>query len=189
MEVTMDEKNVKRTSKFLSLVLRHQPEKIDISLDDAGWVDVDVLLRATARHGKRISRETLDYVVRTNDKQRFSFSEDERRIRANQGHSVDVDLGYKQAEPPEILLHGTPTRFIESIRRDGLKKMNRHHVHLHADEATVVAVGSRRGNPVLLKVRALEMARQGHKFFVTPNNVWLTDHVPVEFIEFPKEKA
>ena len=179
----MDEQNVKRTSKFLSLVLRHRPEKIGISLDDAGWVDVETLLRAMSHHGKRISRETLDYVVRTNDKQRFSFSEDGQRIRANQGHSLDVDLGYKPAEPPEILLHGTPTRFVDSIRRDGLKKMNRHHVHLHVDEATSVAVGSRRGKPVLLKVRALEMARQGHEFFVTPNDVWLTDHVPPEFIE------
>ncbi|NQU20130.1 MAG: RNA 2'-phosphotransferase [Candidatus Nealsonbacteria bacterium] len=181
----MNEKSVKRTSKFLSLVLRHQPEKIGISLDDAGWVDVDVLLGATARHGRPISRDTLDYVVRTNDKQRFIFSEDGQRIRANQGHSVDVDLGYRPADPPEILLHGTPTRFIESIRQNGLKKMDRHHVHLHADEATATAVGRRRGKPVLLKVRAQDMAREGHEFLVTPNEVWLTDHVPVEFIEFP----
>lgn len=185
----MNEKALKQTSKFLSLVLRHQPEKIGIRLDEAGWVDVDVLLRATARHGKRISRETLDEVVRTNDKQRFSFSANGLRIRANQGHSVDVDLGYRPAEPPEILLHGTPSRFVDSIRRDGLKKMNRHHVHLHAEESTATAVGSRRGKPVLLKVRAREMARQGHEFFVTPNEVWLTDHVPAEFIEFPEQEG
>ena len=185
----MNEKNAKLTSKFLSLVLRHQPEKIGIRLDDAGWVDVDVLLRAMAGHGNGISPETLDYVVRTNDKKRFAFSEDGQRIRANQGHSVDVDLGYKSAEPPEILFHGTPTRFIESIRRDGLKKMDRHHVHLHVDKATSVAVGSRRGKPVLLEVRAQDMACQGHEYFVTPNNVWLVDYVPVEFIDFPKEKV
>ncbi len=183
----MTEKDTKRTSKFMSLVLRHQPEKIGIHLDEAGWVDVNELLEAMARHGKRISRETLAYVVRTNDKQRFSLSEDGRRIRANQGHSVGVDLGYIPAEPPEILLHGTPTRFLDAIRREGLKRMNRHHVHLHVDEATSIAVGTRRGKPVLLKVRALEMARQGHEFFVTPNDVWLTDHVPEEFIEFPGE--
>ena len=183
----MNEKQTKQTSKFLSLVLRHQPEKIGIRLDEAGWVDVDILLGAAARCGKRITRETLEYVVQTNDKQRFSFSEDGRRIRANQGHSVDVDLGYMPAEPPEILLHGTPDRFIESIRQSGLKKMNRHHVHLHADVATSTAVGSRRGKPVLLKVKAQEMARQGYQFFVTPNHVWLTDHVPVEFIEFPEK--
>jgi putative RNA 2'-phosphotransferase len=181
----MDEKLAKQTSKFLSLVLRHRPDKIGISLDEAGWVDVEVLLAATARHGKPISRQTLDYIVRTNDKQRLSFSQDGLRIRANQGHSVEVDLGYQPAQPPEILLHGTPTRFVDSIRRDGLKKMDRHHVHLHADEATAVAVGSRRGKPVLLKVRAGEMAGQGHEFMVTPNRVWLTDRVPVEFIEFP----
>ena len=185
----MNEKNVKRTSKFLSLVLRHQPDKIGISLDEAGWVDVETLLSAMSRHGKRISRETLDYVVRTNDKKRFAFSEDGQQIRANQGHSVDVELGYTLAEPPQTLLHGTPTGFIEAIRKGGLKKMKRHHVHLHVDVATSLAVGRRRGKPVLLKVRALEMAKQGHEFFVTPNNVWLTDHVPPEFIEFPEENG
>jgi len=143
------------------------------------------LLEAMARHGKHISRETLQFVVQTNDKQRFSFSEDGKQIRANQGHSVHVDLGYRSAKPPEILLHGTPARFAESIRQDGLKKMDRHHVHLHLDAATATAVGSRRGKPVLLKIRAREMARQGYEFFVTPNNVWLTEHVPPEFIEFP----
>jgi putative RNA 2'-phosphotransferase len=182
----MHEKYIRRTSKFLSLVLRHQPEKIGIRLDEAGWVDVDVLLEAMARRGKRISRETLENVVRTNDKQRFSLSEDGRRIRANQGHTVDVALGYATADPPEILLHGTPTRFLDAIRREGLKKMKRHHVHLHVDEATAIAVGTRRGKPVLLKVWARDMARRGHEFFVTPNNVWLTDHVPPEFIEFPQ---
>jgi len=182
----MNEKETKRTSKFLSLVLRHQPEKIGISLDDAGWIDVDVLLDAMARHGKRISRQLLDHVVRTNDKQRFSLSEDGRRIRANQGHSVGVELGYTAAEPPEILLHGTPTRFLDAIRQDGLKRMDRHHVHLHLDEATATAVGQRRGKPVLLRVRAQEMARQGYEFFVTPNDVWLTNRVPPEFIEFPE---
>jgi len=184
-ELMMDEKDTKRTSKFLSLVLRHQPEKIGIHLDEAGWVDVDVLLKAMARHGKQLSRETLDHVVRTNDKRRFSLSEDGRRIRANQGHSIEVELGYAPAEPPEILLHGTPTRFLDAIRREGLKRMKRHHVHLHVDEATATAVGTRRGKPVLLRVRARDMAGQGHEFFVTPNNVWLTDRVPPEFIEFP----
>ncbi len=183
----MNEKDTKRTSKFLSLVLRHEPQKIGIRLDEAGWVDVDVLLDAIARHGRPISRETLDVVVRTNDKKRFSFSEDGRRIRASQGHSVHVDLGHPPADPPEILLHGTPTQFLDAIRRDGLKKMGRHDVHLHEDEATASDVGSRRGRPVLLRIRAGQMARQGHKFFLTPNHVWLTDHVPPEFIEFPEQ--
>lgn len=182
----MSEGDLVRTSKFLSLILRHRPDKFGIRLDAAGWVDVDVLLAAAAGQGRDISREFLERIVRTNDKRRFSFSEDGRRIRANQGHSVEVELGYEPAEPPEFLVHGTPTRFVESIRRDGLKKMNRHHVHLHLDEATATAVGRRRGKPVVLRVRAHDMAGRGYEFFVTPNRVWLTDHVPVEFIEFPQ---
>lgn len=185
LKTTMNENDVKRISKFMSLVLRHQPDKIGIELDGAGWTDVDELLSAMARHGKRVSRDMLDYVVQSNDKQRFSWSEDGKRIRANQGHSVDVDLGYESADPPEILLHGTPTRFVDDIRHGGLMKMARHHVHLHVDEKTSLAVGQRRGKPVLLKIRAQEMASQGYEFFVTPNKVWLTAEVPPEFIEFP----
>ncbi|MDP6467409.1 MAG: RNA 2'-phosphotransferase [Pirellulaceae bacterium] len=181
----MNEKERRKKSKFLSLVLRHQPETIGIELNEAGWVDVNDLISALARHGRRMSRETLEEVVRTNDKQRFSFNEDGSRIRANQGHSVDIELGYRPATPPEILYHGTPQRFVEAISRDGLKKMNRHHVHLHVDVATSTAVGRRRGKPVLLKVKALEMHHAGYEFFVTPNDVWLTDNVPMEFIAFP----
>jgi len=185
MHIAMNDREIKRNSKFLSLVLRHQPETIGIALDATGWVDVDVLLAALARHGKDMPRETLELVVRTNDKQRFSISDDGKRIRANQGHSVKVELGYQPAEPPEILLHGTPRQFIESIRQQGLRKMQRHHVHLHEDVDTATAVGNRRGKSVLLKVRAADMRRAGHEFFVTPNHVWLTDHVPAQFIEFP----
>ena len=174
---------MKRTSKFLSLVLRHQPDRIGICLDEAGWVDVDVLLEAMARHGKPISREMLEEVVRTNDNKRFSFSEDGKQIRANQGHSVHVDLGYKSAEPPEILLHGTPTRFLESIRQEGLKKMDRHHVHLSPDTGTARAVGARRGRPLVFRILAGRMQRDGHRFFLTANGVWLTDRVPPEYLE------
>ena len=179
----MNQTETKKISKFLSLVLRHQPETIGIELDAAGWIDVAKLLDAMARHGKPLTREKLEFVVRTNDKQRFTFSEDGCRIRANQGHSVEVELGYEPAEPPEILLHGTPRRFLEMIRQDGLKKMARHDVHLHTDEETASAVGQRRGKPVLLRIRAAEMAKQGYEFFVTPNDIWLTDEVPPEFIE------
>jgi len=181
----MNEKERRKKSKFLSLVLRHQPHTIGIELDEAGWVDVEVLLTALARHNKRMSRAKLEEVVRTNDKQRFSFNEDGTRIRANQGHSVGVELGYEPATPPEILFHGTPQQFVETIAEQGLRKMNRHHVHLHVDVETSTAVGQRRGKPVLLKVRALDMHQAGHEFLVTPNNVWLTDHVPAEFIGFP----
>lgn len=181
----MNEKEIRRKSKFLSLVLRHQPETIGIELDEAGWIDTDHLLSAMAQHGKDMSRETLELVVNTNDKQRFSFNEDGTRIRANQGHSLNIDLGYEAATPPEILYHGTPQQFIDVIGREGLKKMKRHHVHLHIDKKTSTNVGSRRGKPVLLEVRAYEMHRAGFEFFVTPNDVWLTDHVPVEYIDFP----
>jgi putative RNA 2'-phosphotransferase len=181
----MNAEERKKKSKFLSLVLRHQPDKIGIKLDQAGWVDVDVLMAALSCHRKGISRATLEEVVRTNDKQRFSFNDDGTRIRANQGHSVEIELGYEPATPPEILFHGTPQQFVEIIAEQGLKKMNRHHVHLHVDVETSTAVGQRRGQPVLLNVRALDMHQAGHEFFVTPNDVWLTDHVPTEFIEFP----
>ncbi|QDT93008.1 RNA 2'-phosphotransferase [Gimesia algae] len=181
----MNEKELKKKSKFLSLILRHQPETVGITLDDSGWVDVEVLLAAMSQQGKGMSRATLDTVVQSNDKQRFSFNAEGTRIRANQGHSISVDLGYTTAVPPEILFHGTPDKFIEPISQEGLKKMNRHHVHLHVDEQTSIAVGRRRGRPVLLQVRALEMHQAGWEFFVTPNQVWLTDSVPVEYIEFP----
>lgn len=179
----MDAKRTRKTSKFLSLVLRHRPETIGIRLDEAGWASVDELLAAMHRHGRPLSREQLDMVVRTNDKRRFAFNEDGTRIRANQGHSVEVKLGYKSADPPEILFHGTPERFVPSIRREGLNKGKRHHVHLHADQKVARTVGQRRGKPVILVIRAKEMREVGHEFFVTPNNVWLTDHVPPSFID------
>lgn len=183
----MNAEQTKKTSKFLSLVLRHQPETIGIELDESGWVGIDVLLSAMAEHGRPLTREALQLVVDNNDKQRFSISEDGTRIRANQGHSVEVDLGYEPSPPPEILYHGTPRQFVEPIRRDGLHKMRRHHVHLHEDIATATAVGSRRGKSVLLKIRAQEMHAAGHVFYVTENHVWLTDHVPNEFIDVPAD--
>jgi putative RNA 2'-phosphotransferase len=183
----MDEKSVRRISKFLSLVLRHQPDKIGIQLDAAGWVEIEVLLEALRRSGQKISRDLLEHVVRTNDKQRFTIDESGQRIRATQGHSVDVELGYEPADPPAILIHGTPETAVSAIRESGLQKMKRHHVHLHCDSSTASAVGARRGQPVLLKVRAQEMVKEGFVFYVTANQVWLTDHVPPRFIEFPDD--
>lgn len=179
----MNTKDQKKTSKFLSLVLRHQPEIIGIELDEPGWVNVDVLLDALDRHRRPLTLEQLQSVVANNDKQRFAFSSDGKQIRANQGHSVDVALNYEQAEPPEILLHGAPEQFVKSIRESGLKKMKRHDVHLHADFSVAQSVGQRRGKPVILRIRSGDMHRKGHKFYVTPNNVWLVDAVPAEFIE------
>ena len=181
----MNPDQTKHTSKFLSLVLRHQPETIGIQLSPAGWIEVDKLLAAINRHPNsiRLDRKSLEQLVESNDKRRFEFDEARTSIRARQGHSVDVDLGYQPVTPPETLLHGTPRRFVASIRETGLKKMNRHHVHLHTDLTTALAVGARRGDSVILSVRAGDMHRAGFEFFVTENGVWLTDSVPAEFIE------
>ena len=183
----MDQKKIKTISKFLSLVLRHQPEMIGLSLDANGWADIKALLSGAAKHkrGRNMSRDLLETVVKSNDKQRFEISADGARIRARQGHSVAVDLGYKPSAPPDVLLHGTPSSSLDLIRETGLKKMQRHDVHLHVDEQTASTVGARRGRPVLLKIRAGEMHGKGYEFFVTENEVWLTDHVPAEFIDFP----
>ncbi len=185
--MSTSENEKRKISKFLSLVLRHQPDTIGIELDDAGWTSIDNLLEAMRHSGRKTSREVLDEIVLTNDKQRFSISDDGSRIRAKQGHSVDVDLGYEPASPPEILLHGTPINAVATIRQEGLKKMKRHHVHLHADSTIAQTVGARRGAPVVLRIRSRDMANEGYLFYVTANEVWLTDHVPPQFIVFPVE--
>jgi putative RNA 2'-phosphotransferase len=174
-------------SKFLSLVLRHRPQEIGITLDVEGWVAVKDLLAASARHGRPISREQLDEVVATNDKKRFAFSPDGRRIRASQGHSVEVDLGLAPVEPPELLYHGTVERFLESIREKGLVRGKRHHVHLSGDRETAARVGQRRGRPVVLVVEAGRMRRDGRQFFRSENGVWLTETVPAGYLQFHGE--
>ena len=178
----MDDKHRTAISKFLSYVLRHEPGAVGITLDAAGWFEVDVLLDASARHGRHLTRAELDDVVATSPKQRFALSEDGQRIRASQGHTTAVDLGYEPAEPPDVLFHGTASRFLPAIRETGLLRMERHHVHLSKDEATARAVGGRRGKPVILSVNARAMRAAGHVFFVTPNEVWLTETVPPSFI-------
>jgi len=178
----MDEKSRTAASKFLSYVLRHQPAAVGIELDAGGWVAVDVLLKACTQHGRPLSRAELAEIVATSPKQRFALSDDGQRIRANQGHSTAVDLGYEAAEPPDVLFHGTVARLLLSIREKGLERMSRHHVHLSADEATARSVGGRRGKPIILRVDARAMRAAGHVFFVTPNGVWLTDAVPSSFI-------
>ena len=174
-----------RHSKFLSLVLRHQPDKIGVMLDEAGWVPVAELLEGCRRAGHSISPDVLREIVRTSDKQRFALSDDGTRIRANQGHSVQVDLGYEPAAPPEVLYHGTAEPYLASIRAKGLVKGSRHHVHLSEREETARAVGQRHGRLVLLVVRSGDMHRAGVKFFRTPNHVWLTDAVPAAYLVFP----
>jgi putative RNA 2'-phosphotransferase len=180
--ILLDVRNRTAVSKFLSFVLRHDPGAVGIELDSSGWVDVDVLLDACAKHGRPLSRAELDEVVTTNTKQRFALSEDGLRIRANQGHTTAVDLGYEPADPPDVLYHGTVRRLLPSIREKGLLRMERHHVHLSPDEATARAVGGRRGKPLILQIDARAMRETGHIFFVTPNGVWLTDAVPASFI-------
>lgn len=174
-----------RLSKFLSLVLRHQPDAAGVVLDSAGWVAVDELLAGCTRAGKPMTREQLDHVVATNEKKRFEFSADGLRIRASQGHSVEVELDYEPQTPPELLHHGTASRFVDSIRAGGLLKQARHHVHLSAEITTAKQVGSRHGKPVVLTILAGEMHRAGHAFFRSTNGVWLVDSVPLNFIQFP----
>jgi putative RNA 2'-phosphotransferase len=179
----MKERHV-RVSKFLSLVLRHQPEKVGLALDREGWVSVSRLLEALEAHGLHLTPDELGEVVRANDKQRFSFSPDGLSIRANQGHSVEVALGYEPSEPPPTLYHGTAERFLASIRRQGLVRGRRHHVHLSEQEATAVAVGRRYGKPVILTIASGAMHADGHPFFRSANGVWLTEHVPARYITF-----
>ena len=181
----MTEKQIKQISKFLSLVLRHKPQILDLNLDKNGWDVVDVLLERLDRESKTISFEELKKVVEMNDKKRFSFNEDKTKIRANQGHSLGgIDLELKVKSPPEFLYHGTVAKFMKSIKEKGLQKMNRQHVHLSKDRETANNVGSRRGKPIILSIRAKDMEYSGYKFYLSENNVWLTDRVPTEFIEF-----
>ena len=178
----MNEKDTTRISKFLSLVLRHQPQLIGINLDEQGWVNVDKLLKQAHQHGQLITMEVLNHVVETNAKKRFAFSGDKQRIRASQGHSVKVALGYEPQVPPEVLYHGTGSQSVESILKSGLEKRSRQHVHLSADIDTAIKVGSRHGKPVVLNVLASEMNRKGYVFYLSANGVWLTDEVPPAFL-------
>lgn len=181
----MSPEQTTRTSKFLSLILRHEPQKVGIQLDSAGWVEVTALLSGCTKRGRPLTRAQLDHVVSTNSKKRFEYSADGRHIRASQGHSVEVDLQYVSQPPPEILYHGTASRFLDDIRATGLLKMNRHHVHLSSETKMTLEVGARRGKPALLTIRAGEMSRAGIPFFLSTNGGWLVDAVPPEFIDFP----
>lgn len=178
----IDEKLHTKLSKFLSLVLRHKPETIGISLSEQGWVDTKSLIEKMNEYGKQIDLETLSFIVEINNKKRFGFNEDKSKIRANQGHSLNIDLGYVQKTPPDVLYHGTAQKYINSIFKIGLKKRNRHHVHLSEEIETAYKVGQRHGKPVILKVLAKQMHEDGFKFFESENKVWLTDNVPVKYL-------
>jgi putative RNA 2'-phosphotransferase len=174
-----------RISKLLSWILRHRPERVGLTLDAAGYVEVAKLLDACSAHGHPVSREDLERVVRENDKQRFAFSADGTRLRASQGHSVVVSLGYQPTRPPPQLFHGTVQRSLAAIGEHGLQPRGRQYVHLSRDHETAMRVGSRRGRPIVLGVRAAEMADQGFEFFLSANGVWLTREVPPRFLVFP----
>lgn len=172
----------RRVSKRLSYVLRHAPDSIGLELDRAGWVRVDDLLRALAGAGMRLSREQLEQVVGSDDKQRFAFDDTGTRIRASQGHSLPVDLGYLPQAPPDVLFHGTPLRTLDAVLAEGLHRRRRHAVHLSPDTATAAAVGSRRGRHVVLVVDAAAMAADGAGFTRSANGVWLTDAVAPQYL-------
>lgn len=178
----MKQNTLFKHSKFLSLVLRHKPQTIGIELDENGWTSVEDLIDKMNAKGRRIDFETLQLVVEADNKTRYSFNEDKSKIRANQGHSVQIDLDYKPTLPPDILYHGTAARFVDSILKTGLEKRNRHHVHLSADLETASAVGNRHGKLVIFEVLAGKMHANGFEFFVSDNGVWLTDQVPVDYL-------
>lgn len=171
-----------KISKLLSFVLRHKPESISLTLDEHGWASVAELIEK-AQSQITLTPELIKQVAVTNDKKRFSLSDDGQFIRANQGHSIRVDLKLLSKEPPVILYHGTATRFLNSIKQEGLKPGQRHHVHLSSDIETATAVGKRYGKPVILEVAAGAMHQQGFEFFLSDNGVWLTDSVPTNFLE------
>lgn len=176
-------------SKFLSLVLRHKPSTIHAKLDSEGWISVDELIAKSNESGKLqvpMTRELVLQVVAENEKRRFALSEDGQRIRANQGHSLEsVSLDLKPKTPPEVLFHGTVAKFLDSIRAQGLQKQARNHVHMSAELVTAQQVGGRRGKPVILEIMSREMFTAGYEFFLSENEVWLTDSVPAKFIVFP----
>ncbi|MGQ2983830.1 RNA 2'-phosphotransferase [Flavobacterium sp.] len=179
----MSEKDTKQISKFLSYVLRHDPGSLGISLDANGWANVALLIEKMNENGRKIDRELLDLVVETNSKKRFAFNDARDMIRASQGHSVEIELGYEPLSPPEILYHGTAAQNVDAIQKEGIHKGSRHHVHLSLDKATAANVGGRHGKPVIMEVMALQMHNDGYEFFLSENGVWLTDGVPAGYIK------
>ena len=171
-----------KISKFLSLILRHKPEKIGLQLDGQGWAVVEELLQKMNEKGMKISQKDLEYVVENNNKKRFAFNADKSKIRASQGHSIPIDLGYKAQMPPAQLYHGTAEKFVSSILKNGIQKRNRQHVHLSADVETAINVGKRHGKPKVLQINAALMQENGFEFFISENGVWLTDFVPSEYL-------
>lgn len=179
----MNNSRLVKVSKYLSWVLRHNPEQIGLKLDPNGWVVIEQLLKAAKNHNFPISQKELNYVVETNDKKRFSIDSTYSLIRANQGHTVKVDLKLETAIPPDILYHGTGNNLIDSIQKTGLNKMSRHHVHLSKDITTAINVAKRKGTPVVFSVNAMAMYKDGYSFYLSANEVWLVDEVPSKYLQ------
>ena len=178
----MDQSNSDvKLGRFLSLVLRHNPGAAGITLDEHGWADVNELLAGVNRAGRKIDMDTLERIVRENNKRRYSFNGDHTRIRANQGHSISVDVELKEAEPPRYLYHGTASRFLPAIQGEGIRRMSRQYVHLSGEFETAVAVGKRHGNPVVITIDAAAMRRDGITFYRSENGVWLCEHVEPKY--------
>ena len=169
--------NLIKISRYISLILRHKPEEIGITLDEHGWANVSELL-----NGVGIDMSTLEQIVATDDKQRYSFNEDKTLIRANQGHSVPVDVELEEVKPPEYLWHGTGEKYAQSISQMGLIPKSRLYVHLSSDTETALTVGKRHGTPIIFRVNAEKMYQDGFKFYRSVNGVWLTKHVPVDYL-------
>ncbi|MDX7986848.1 RNA 2'-phosphotransferase [Xenorhabdus sp. 12] len=182
----MDNNNAQadtKTSKFLSYILRHQPESIGLTLDNEGWADIGTLIKCAAKHGKRLNYALIEKIVDTNDKKRFAISADKKRIRAVQGHSAQkVDIPYQEKIPLAILYHGTASRFLDSIFKQGIVAGTRHYVHLSAEISTAIKVGQRHGKVIILKIESLRMYELGFKFHQADNGVWLTKNIPVEYM-------
>lgn len=178
----MNEQQKKKTSKFLSYVLRHHPELINLNLNENGWADVDELITKSTNDSQGFTFEELNEIVETNNKKRFIFNEDKTRIRANQGHSIEIDLALKSQQPPDFLYHGTAQSNIESILENGIEKRSRQHVHLSQNKETANSVGIRHGKPIILTISTGKMFEDGLEFYLSDNNVWLTDFVDAKYI-------
>lgn len=174
---------IESLSKFLSLVLRHKPEVIGLELDEKGWAEVDALIEGAIDKGKELDLPTLEIIVARDEKQRYSFSPDKKKIRANQGHSVKVDLGLEPEEPPKFLYHGTIERLVERIMMQGLQPGNRNHVELSETLENAHEVGERGDDPIVFRVRAARMHQAGYTFYRSPNGIWLTDKVPIKYLD------
>lgn len=178
----MTSKEDMRISKFLSLILRHKPEEIELTLDQYGYINTSDLIRGLNKKGYKVTISDIERIVEEDNKQRYSFNDDKTKIKANQGHSISVNLELQPIEPPNVLYHGTATRFSESICKEGIKKQNRQYVHLSSDIETATIVGKRHGQLIIFKVNSEQMHKDGFQFYLSDNKVWLTDYVPIKYL-------